>query len=163
MAARGREAGLICLSSLFLIAVASIILLPPNCKRFHLYDVLSVIWCEMQALLALLQWGLIFFNGQGLGGNPMCSSFALVGFWHHSDAGVALPPEIPYCQPQLPGGGSLWDEGGAHGRAWSGFVQHRGGKRDGIKERAVCYLCLGGWESGGAGGCCVHSWGTRRV
>lgn len=43
-AARGREAGLICLSSLFLIAIASIILLPPNCKRFHLYDVLSVLF-----------------------------------------------------------------------------------------------------------------------
>lgn len=68
--------------------------------------------------------GIDFFNGQGLGGNPMCSSFALVGFWHHSDAGVALPPEIPCCL-----GGSLWDEGDAHGCAQHGFVQHRGGQK----------------------------------
>lgn len=34
----------------------------------------------------------------------MWSSSAVVGFGHHSDAGVALPPEIPCCHPQLLGG-----------------------------------------------------------
>lgn len=95
----------------------------------------------MQALLALLQWGLIFFfNGQGLGGNPMCPSFALVGFWHHSDAGVALPPEIPYCQLQLPGGGSLWDEG-VHMAVPGVALYTTGGAKGMGSRRGQCVTC----------------------
>lgn len=115
MAARGREAGLICLSSLFLIAVASIILLPPNCKRFHLYDVLSVIWCEMQALLALLQWGLIFFlMGRGWGGTLCVLPLPLWGF------GITLmlvwlcPLKFPIASSSCLGG----DLSGMRGCTW---------------------------------------------